>query len=415
MKGNQLLAILMIVLLSFGIVGCSSQKAMEASNTEQEQGITVEAANAVQGQLEVLVSYSGRIKPVQEIMITPKMPGKVTRINYEVGQTIKAGDILFELDETDAMLQVNQASAAVELAEINLKKLSGSAYEQQMTQLKSAMISAEINYKDAKTNFESVKTLYEAGAESKFNYDRTESQYRLAEQQYQAAKANYDITEQKAAGENVATARAQLNQTKASYEIARNALENTKIKSPITGVVAAKNVKVGEYVSNAAASYIIIDNSSYTIDVDVNEDIIGKVLMGDSAKVYINAISQEALTGTIIAAAPSADMKKQTYLVKVAVNNPPETLKGGMFAEIKLILNKADNCILVPLSSVVDEEGKKYVYQIKGDKAAKTEVVTGISNDKEIQIVSGITVNDTIVVKGQDFLKDGSLVVISGN
>ncbi|HYE11905.1 MAG TPA: efflux RND transporter periplasmic adaptor subunit [Patescibacteria group bacterium] len=414
MKKNRILIGLIIASMSLGI-GCSSQTAKNAANVETEKPITVEVAKATQGQIESMVSYSGRIKPIQEIIITPKQPGKVTKINFEVGQEVKADEILFELDDTDALLQVSQAAASVELAEINLKKLSGSTYEQQIAQLKSAVVSTEINFKDAKTNYESMKSLYEIGAESKLNFDRAESQYKLAEQQYQTAKINYDITEQVSASENIAAARAQLNQSKVAYQMAKNALENTRIKSPINGVVAAKNVKVGEYISNAAASYIVIDHSSYTVDLDVNEDVIGKVVIGDQTKVYINSISEEALSGTIIAAAPSADMKKQTYLVKIAIDNPPSTIKGGMFAEVKLILNKVENCVLVPLTSLTEEAGKKYIFLLKGDRAAKTEVTAGMFNDKEIQIIKGISVDDTIVIKGQDFLKDGSTVVVSGN
>lgn len=412
MKRNRFLLALIIISISFSM-GCSTKTSKEAVEVIVEQPITVKAVKAVKGQIESLVGYSGRVKPVQEIMVTPKQPGKVAKINFDLGQRVKAGEVLFQLDKTDALLQLNQASAAVELAEINLKRLSGSTYEQQMMQLKSAVTSAEINYNDAQTNYETVKTLYEAGAESKYNHDRAQSQLKLAKQQYETAKASYDLTEQTSAQENIDTAKAQLNQSKAAFDIVQNALDNMNVKSPISGVIAAKNVKVGEFVSNAAASFIIIDDSSYTIEVDVNEDVIGKVQVGDKAKVYISSISEEVLAGTIAAAAPSADMKKQTYLVKISLDNPPSTIKGGMFAEVKLVVEKAENCILVPLSSVVEEEGRKYVFVVNGDKIVKTEVAAGIFNDKDIQIQDGIAADDTVVVKGQDFLKDGSTVVIS--
>lgn len=413
---NRNLFIIGIIVAGMSLsMGCSSQTANEAAGVSVEQPVMVETAKASLGKIESLISYSGRIKPVQEIIITPKQPGKVVKINYEVGQEVKAGDILYQLDDTDAKLQVNQAAAAVELSEINLRKLSGSTYEQQIAQLKSALVAAEISYTDAKRSFESAKTLFEAGAESKLGYDRAESQLKLTEQQYLTAKANYDITEQKSALENIATARAQLNQAKASYEIAKNSLDNTSIKSPIDGIVAAKSVKVGEFISNATASFVIVDNSSYLVEVDVNEEVIGKIQTGDKIKVYVHSISEEALTGTITAAAPSADMKKQTYPVKVAINNPPGTIKGGMFADVKLVLDKAENCILVPLTSVLEEDGKKYVFVLNGDKVKKTEVTAGVFNDKEIQITGGVTANETIVTKGQDFLKDGSAVVISNN
>ena len=281
MKRNRFFIVLVIISISFN-VGCSSQTPKETADVTMEQPITVEVAKALEGQIESLVGYSGRVKPAQEIMITPKQPGKVSKINFDLGQRVKAGQVLFQLDKTDVLLQLNQAASAVELAEINLKKLSGSTYEQQMIQLKSALTSAEINYNDAKTNYETIKTLYEAGAESKFNHDRAQSQLKLAEQQYEAAKANYDLTEQKSYLENIDIAEAQLNQSKAAYDIVQNALDNMNVKSPINGVIAAKNVKVGEFISNATVSFIIIDDSCYIIEIDVNEDIIGKVKIGDN-------------------------------------------------------------------------------------------------------------------------------------
>lgn len=412
MKFNRMLVLLFIFTM-ISSIGCNSKNLTDTMNKETEQAITVEVAKAIKGQIESSIGYSGRVKPVQEIMITPKQPGKVTKINFDLGEKVKAGQVLFELDKKDAILQLNQAAAAVELAEMNLNKMAGSTYEQQLIQLKSALLSAEINYNDVKSNYEAIKTLYEAGAESKLNYDRLQSQLRITEQQYEAAKANYSLFEEKSHIENIELSKAQLDQTKAAYDIVQNSLNNMSVISPLSGTISAKNIKAGEFISNATVAFVIIDDSSYTIDINVSEDTIGKVHAGDTAKVSINSISEEMLSGTITATAPSADVQKQTYLVKISLNNPPDTVKGGMFAEVKLVTARVENCLTAPLSSIIEEEGKKYVFVVKDDKAAKIEIAAGIHNDKEIQIIDGITADDLIVVKGQDFLKDGSKITIS--
>lgn len=412
MKFNRMLVLLFIFTM-ISSTGCNSKNLTDTMNKETEQAITVEVAKAIKGQIESSIGYSGRVKPVQEIMITPKQPGKVTKINFDLGQKVKAGQVLFELDKKDAILQLNQAAAAVELAEMNLNKMAGSTYEQQLIQLKSALLSAEINYNDVKSNYEAIKTLYEAGAESKLNYDRLQSQLRITEQQYEAAKANYSLFEEKSHTENIELSKAQLDQAKAAYDIVQNSLNNMSVISPLSGTISAKNIKAGEFISNATVAFVIIDDSSYTIDINVSEDTIGKVHAGDTAKVYINSISEEMLSGTITATAPSADVQKQTYLVKISLNDPPDTVKGGMFAEVKLVTVRVENCLTAPLSSIIEEEGKKYVFVVKDDKAEKIEIAAGIHNDKEIQIIDGITADDLIVVKGQDFLKDGSKIMIT--
>ncbi|NLM43006.1 MAG: efflux RND transporter periplasmic adaptor subunit [Clostridiales bacterium] len=412
MKRRLLLIILIILSISINI-GCNKEETKDTTAQVLDQPIAVEVVEATVGSIESVISYSSRVKPAQEIMVMPKQPGKVVKVNFEIGQRVNKGQILFEMDKVDAQLQLNQAAAAVEMAEINLKRLSGSTYEQQMLQLKSAVDSAKINYDDAKTNFETIKTLYEAGAETKFNLDRVQSQLELAKQQYETAKANLDLTEQKSYKENIEAAQAQLSQAKASYEIAKSVVDNMSVKAPISGVVSAINVKEGEFASVSSPSFIIIDDSNYIIEVNVNEDVIGKVQLGDKVKIYIRAISEEPLWGTITAAAPSADAMTQTYLIKIALENPPDTVKGGMFAEVYITLNRAENCILIPMSSVMEEEGNKYIFVVKSGKAVKKQITTGIFNDKEIQVIDGIDEGEIVVVKGQDFLKDESTVVIS--
>ncbi|MCK9217648.1 MAG: efflux RND transporter periplasmic adaptor subunit [Firmicutes bacterium] len=412
MKGNRLL----IGLIFFAMIllaGCTSKASKDVLSEIEEKPITVETGKAIVGSIESTVSYSGRIKPIQEIMITPKQPGKVMKINFDLGQRVKTGQVLFQLDKTDVSLQLNQAAIAVELGEINLKRISGSTYEQQMIQLKTALSSAEINYNDANANFETIKILYEAGGESKFNYDRAESQYKLAKEQYENAMANYKLLEEKSSLENIELAQAQLKQSKAAYNIALNALNNMDVKSPIDGVISGNNLKVGEFISNATVAFVIIDDSSYTIDINVSENVIGKIQTGDKVKVYIGSISEKTLIGTVTAVAPSADMQKQTYTVKVTLEEPPDTVKGGMFAEVKFATDSAENSIVVPLSSVIKEEEKNYVFVVYGNKVKKTEIAAGIYNDKEIQILDGIAADDVIVTKGQDFLKDGSTIVIT--
>ena len=409
-KNRLLIGLLLFVIVS--VAGCNPRASKDVLNEIEEKPITVEAVKVIKGNIETTVNYSGRVKPIQEIMITPKQPGKVIKIDFEIGQRVKTGQVLFQLDKTDASLQLSQAAVAVELGEINLKRISGSTYEQQMIQLKTALSLAEINYNDAKVNFETVKILYEAGAESKFNYDRAESQLELVKEQYESSKANYELSEMKSSLENIELAKAQLEQSKAAYNIALSALNNMDVKSPINGIISGKNLKVGEFISNATVAYVIVDDSSYTIEIDVSEGAISKIQTGDKAKIYINSISEEALSGTVTAVAPSADIQRQTYLVKVILDNPPSTIKGGMFAEVKFIIEKAENCLIVPLASVINDEDRKYVFITRDNKAIKTEVDVGIFNDNEIQIVEGLAVDDVIVTKGQDFLKDGSTIVI---
>ena len=125
MKRRLLLIILIILSISINI-GCNKEETKDTTAQVLDQPIAVEVVEATVGSIESVISYSSRVKPAQEIMVMPKQPGKVVKVNFEIGQRVNKGQILFEMDKVDAQLQLNQAAAAVEMAEINLKRLSGS-------------------------------------------------------------------------------------------------------------------------------------------------------------------------------------------------------------------------------------------------------------------------------------------------
>jgi len=405
-----MLTALLVLVAAFS--GCAGGSSPALSEQKVEKPVAVSVTKAAKATVEVVSTLSGKVKPAQEVSIIPKISGKVAGINFEVGDKVKEGDVLFYLDDNDIKLQVQQAEAALSIAESALERTKGGSVEQQLSQLKSSLVSAETAYNDAKLNYERLKSLFEVGGISREALESAETRLKVAEEQYKTAKTSYDLTLSKINPENIAGAEAQVKQARAAYDIAKTQLENTIVKSPVAGVVASRNIDVGEMVGTMAAAMSIVDLSYVTVDVNVPETIINKINQNDPVDVLIKSVSNEPLRGQVMSVSPAADPQTQNYTVKIKVPNDEGLLKGGMFAEIKIGVDKAENVLSVPLSAVIDDNGRKVVYVVKGDKAEKREISIGFSNNELVQVLSGVSEGEEVVVKGQNLLSDGSKVTV---
>lgn len=408
-----IVTIVVVLLLGSVVLRFVNNRTAGPVDVNAETAIAVSIEKVVKTSVVSSVNLNGKLKPIQEINIIPKTSGKVSAINFDFGQSVKAGDVLFTLEDKDTRSQLKQAQAALDIANSSLAKAAGGAAELQDLQLKAALDSAEINYNDTKKAYERTKQLYDSGAVSVSVMEQYESQLKLVEQQYNSAKANYEITTTKTNPENIAAARAQVNQATAALELVKSQLDNTVVKSPINGIVATRSIDVGELVGSTSIAMSVIDLSSVLVDINVTEDMINKIELGSKVEVMIKAAGDSGIAGEIINISPAINSNTQSYPVRIKIDNRSGTLKGGMFAEVKLALNKASDTISVPISAVIEEGGKKYLYVLKNDIAEKREVATGLSDDSRIVITKGLSVDEAVIVKGQEYLMDGSKVTVT--
>lgn len=161
------------------------------------------------------------------------------------------------------------------------------------------------------------------------------------------------------------------------------------------------------------AAMSVIDISSVVVEVNVPENVINKINVNVKVQVYVKAAAETPFEGQITSVSPAADARTQNYPVKIRVPNEKGLLKGGMFAEIKLNTDKAENVLSVPLASIVDDNGKKIVFVVNGDKVEKRDIVIGFSNDESVQVLDGLKENETIIIKGQNLLNEGSKVTVT--
>ncbi len=275
--------------------------------------------------------------------------------------------------------------------------------------------SIELAYNQSKNAYEQTQLAYE---QTQLNFEQAQIAYDQAVEAYNNAQKSLDIFDNKTTSDNIETAQAGVNTALASrdsvltqLQIAKSTLNDTSVKAPISGYISEKNISETNMVSAQSAPYTIVDMSKVTVEVNVSEKIINLIDIGESVDVVIPTIGNKTLTGVIKTISPSAD-STNIYPVKIEIENSDSSIKSGMFAEIHFVESQSDNAFVVPRNTVLENDTDKYVFVVEDNKAVKKVVETGIDNGEDIQIVSGVTGGDNVIVNGQDYVIDGEEVKV---
>ncbi len=424
-KGYIATALILCAALALG--GCGKKE--EEMVSADEKASAVETMVVKKTTIESEYVYSGKVKPINEVPVLSTVSGKVATVNFDVGDTVKAGDVLFSMDTADIVNNINVLRASLATAEANissarttLEYVNGAQMQSQIESAKAGLSNAETAYNNAKTTYENNKTLYESGVVSKTAFDQIEMSYKQAETAYNQAKQTYDIMVNQMPAENLEKAQAGVEVAEASkasilaqIESAEKTLRDANVTSPISGVVTGCNVKAGAVLTQtAAAPFTIIDMSKINIDVSVSEQIINSLAPGQTVDVKVASVANDYLKGTISTVNPAAS-QAGTYDVKIEMDNTGGLLKSGMFGEVHFTREKNENTIVLPRNTVIEKNDEIYVFVDDNGSAKKVAVTTGIDNGEEIEITSGLSENMKVVIKGQTYLSDGDKIKAASN
>lgn len=441
------LSILVVILIVVSIIG-KKQGWIGKGNA-----IEVELGEVAKKEIIEKVSASGKVRPEIELKISPDVSGEIIELNVQEGDSVKKGDLLIRIREDIYLNQLDQAKANANNARANL------------AQMKANLARAEARYQLSKYNFERNKKLHKDRAISDADYEQAETDFNVAAQELEAQK------------QNVNAANYSLQNARAAVRVAEDNLSFTKIFAPEGGVISKLAVEQGERVVGTSqmqgTEMLRIANLvNMEVRVDVNENDIIRVSLGDTAEIEVDsyAASGEKFRGVVTSIANSPNEESLTtesiteFEVKIKIlnesykhlitNGLKYPFKPGMTASVDIITNRKTDVLSVPLASVTtrsgdarerqssegeergrgfqDEDNQGNVEQTSGEKeeirevvfvydkdsetVKLTEVKTGISDFDNIEITKGLEEGQR-VVKGPYLavskrLKDGDEVVM---
>lgn len=384
------LILILLFFLAFVAVGCGQQG---AGSEEGPEGIAVELAAVTRGDIQEKGKISSTVVPKVEVNLVAPVPGRVAQVNVKVGDRVRAGQTVLQLESEDAQARVRQAEAALKLAQVNLE-----AAPSRLEQARLAVSQAKANFENARANRERMEFLFKEGAISKQQWEQAQLQYLAAEVAFKSAEEGLVQAEK-----GVATAEAQLSQAEAALSQAKVALAYTSLKAPISGVVSARMVDPGEMAQGPVLTIVALDPA--VVELGVTESDISYFQKGKAVEVEVPVLGKN-FSGKVSEVSPATDPRTKNYLVRVEVSNPEETIKAGMAANVTFARAQAENVVLVPKQAVVSRGGE-FVFTVENGQAVSRPVTTGIADENYVEIKTGLAEGEEIVVKGQEYLEDG--------
>jgi membrane fusion protein (multidrug efflux system) len=199
----------------------------------------------------------------------------------------------------------------------------------------------------------------------------------------------------------------------ARYDLARLNYEYSEIRATISGVVSARDVKLGQHITADSVAFRITDTSELVAYLQIPQAELAKFTTGNSADLEVDSMPGVTFDATIARISPTIDTRNGTFKATAVIRNDSGDLVPGMFARFTIAYEKHADALLIPSLAVIEEDDEAAVYVVREGAVTRRIVQTGIASDGQVEILDGLEENEEIVVVGHSGLRDGSKVLAS--
>lgn len=361
--------------------------------------------------ITVTATSTGTIKSDDEAKITAMRSGRLTKLLFDEGDVVKSGEIIAELDKDEARYNLLRAEAAYNKMKFVLSQLKAS--------LDSFKVEVERNIDKATATMEEAESrrkrytdLKEKEYISAMDLDTVQKEYSLAKASLDAALASKEQI--KAKTEELRAQEAAISEARNQLALAQLNYEYSFVRSPIAGVLTSRPVRVGEGVQNGGLVAAIVSPKSMYVEAFIDEADVAKVKTGQSAHISMDAYPGKIFTGEVYKISPVVLGTKQetrTFEARIRLKEDGAVVKPGMSADTEIIVDSIANALVIPSQAVIEKDGKKFIYLVRGVKAVYSPVETGRFNWNFTEIKAGLAEGETIVITPDTAgLKDGARI-----
>lgn len=385
-------------LLGVSLAACTGEPHKKETSSD---AVPVTIGRVQRVQERETISVSGNVS-------TPNSPtsacflvsGKVVFVGPREGEYVRKGQVLARIDPTDFTLSVKGAAAQAASAQAAMEKAMHSARPELLEQ-------ARIGYERAEDEYRRMKMLYDTKSLAPNDYQKFKAAYEHAKQEYEQAKVGGQR-------EDKDLAKASYNQAAAHLEVARKALSDATLCAPMDGYISKRSIESGDTASPGRQVFEIVQMDPVEVSIGVPETDVHLVRIGQKADVTVPALPGKTFQGMVRIINVSADPNTRTYMARITMANPEHLLRVGMVAEARIRGDRTVSMTTLPGDAVVrDPQGatQVYVYYPDQKRVYAKRVEIGAVVNKDVEIKSGLSGNELIVLAGQTKLRNGLTVL----
>ena len=397
---------------------------------------------------EAMLDAIGRNEPAARAALTTT-EAQLERLRIESAEALRErADVATRLEEISRQIAEREREIAVaeERRAHSLRRLEQIAGERDELRARASLLETELRELEAERHgqhgiveslavrvaevqerqtwvakyakdLERAKSLQNTRAMSASDYDLAEGAYLAAKAQHARTVQSLRVAELGSRPEDIAAAEAEVQRLEAKTKRLREDIQKTTIRSPVSGFITQRYTEVGQWLERGGKVVDLVDLRMVLIRVPVHEKDVSRVRVGDEATIGLDALPNRPFTGRVKHILPQADAASRTFPVKIEVANTPDSaLKAGMFARVRLRTGTAHPGLFVPKDAVVRQPNGLGVFVVQDDKAHMVPIKTGRTHDGLIEVLEGgLQPGNTVVVTGNETLRDQAAVVIKGN
>jgi RND family efflux transporter MFP subunit len=384
---KYLLIILPLIALA-GLIGFRVFQAVKSKNQESSAGPggaqrggpgggrvqTVQTGVISTGQISEKIELTGSLRAKELVDVSPRIAGRLVSILVDTGHPVVRGALIAQIEDDEIRQQIERSKAAIAVVDATIAQ-------------------REAELANARVELERKKQLIEAGVLSRTEMDTLEMRHRVAMSQLELA-------------------RAQKRQSEAERRELDIRQSQTRIYSPITGLVAKRHAHPGAMINPGAPVVTVVSVSPMVIDAKASEGDIARVKAGLPVTVTVDSLPGQSFTGRIMRISPLLDPQTRNGIVEIEIPNPSGAIKGEMFARVALDLGGSRETTLLPRDALVYRGDQPGVYVIESEKAKFIALETGLTQADKVEIIKGLKAGDTVITRGSNLLKDGDRIKI---
>jgi multidrug efflux pump subunit AcrA (membrane-fusion protein) len=388
------------VLLTAAVLSGCGPGAKNITSDAASIPVRVRAANVVNR--PDYVSASGSVEAARAVDAAFQISGQIARVYVEEGQAVRNGQLLAELDSTDYRNAVDAARGHADAAQATSRKAAAGLRPQELEQ--------------ARLDFERWQDEYKR---MKFLYDRQSlpaNDFRKVEAAYRVASERYDMARQGTRTEDIAAAEGQLHAALAQTAEARKRLGDARLTAPMAGFIGMRRMEAGQIVAAGMPVVTVLDLDPVKVRIGIPEAAIGKIRHGARAEITVPSLENRQFAGTVETVGVTADPMSRTYSVKITIPNARRELLAGMVSEARIVGRATVRALTLPGEAIVhDAQGatQVFVYFPARGRVYARRVTVGEPLGNELEIRTGLTGAEQVVVAGQQSVREGSLVTLA--
>jgi multidrug efflux pump subunit AcrA (membrane-fusion protein) len=435
--------LVVILLAGAAVMGARSRRTPAAPPAESgSAAVPVEVAAVEVGAVARLVDVTGTVTSARTAEVYPKISGRVARVYVQDGARVAAGQALIELDASEQRAELAQAEAAVAAAQARLTALERGLrpqerqvifnnFTQAQNQVKAAetqVAVAQASLRVAEDNLRRHEQLLRDGAVAQAQVDQARLQADQARAQLQAAQTQLEIartaldsarqqwnmTETGTRAEELQAARAQVAQARALAALTRQRVANMVIRAPFAGRVSGVTASVGDFLRSGdfpGGGYValVYDDLTMEVEVKVGERDLALIKPGQRATLQLEDAAGKEVGASVRTIAPAADPASRAATVRLRLRTGGDLARPGTFARGAIVVEERTGVLLVPKVAVLGE-GQPIVRVVANDTVQVRPVTVGVAQGERVEIRTGVTAGERVVVLGPEVLASGTKV-----